>query len=319
MKERLNNIFQLEQKENPSGKPYVVSADIRYLLKKWASQKNFLLPDEVFFQRLRDKFSNYMGNIFEAFDLVKEEEISNGLADLVNRTGLHPLSLDGIYYDCESKLEITRLVDEDLTNKGLSRRFGTPLLLKQIRKIQSLKEQNIREVVLVDDVIFSGNLITRVKNILAKIGIQTPVVCAGVGIGDGINRLQESFREIKCVRYYRDVIDEVCERDFYPGVPQSGRLVVGNFDMGAPYIHPFGRPSEWASIPEEWTTSVSYFCLRQSIDLFQGIEKASGRPVLCQDLGRYVISLPQDANRYVDVLQEKLSVGQLSKIKPYAA
>lgn len=306
MREEINGISQIEQKESTFEKPYVISADIHYLLKKWASQRHFSLPDEGFFQSLRHNLSTYMKQIFKHVELVPEEEISHGLMKLVDETGLHPISLDGIYYNCDSKLEMTRTVDNDFFDKGLSRRFGSPPLLQQIRKIFSLKESNISEVVLVDDVIFSGSLVKRVKNILSKMNIDASVICAGVGIGHGVRLLQEAFSEIRCVKYYDEVIDEVCERDFYPGVPQSGRLIAGKSNVGAPYIIPFGKPSEWASIPKEWVGSFSSFCMEQTITLFQEIEKASGRQVFCRDLARYVVSLPHEDNRYVNMLKKKL-------------
>lgn len=288
--------------------PYVVSADIFLLLKKWADKHNFILPKEDFFLELRRDFVTYAKTIFSEFELVSEESLSQGLSDLVSKTGLFPVSLDGIYYDSVCKLEITRLVDENLNDKGLARRFGTNLLYRQFKEtINLLRQKGIKEIALIDDVIFSGNLIERVCKILENNNINIPVIIAGIGITAGLEKFK-SNRQVYCVKEFNEVIDEVCERDFYPGVPQSGRLVAGNENLGVPYLRPFGKPEKWASIPEKKSIPFSYFCISKTIKLFKAIEKETNRIVRCDDLGRQVFPLQQNESRcrYVDVLKQQV-------------
>ena len=163
----------------------------------------------------------------------------------------------------------------------------------------------VHEVALVDDVIFSGTVLERIINLLSRINIQVPIICAGIGIGEGINRIKATKRQVRCVRTYEKVIDEVCERDFYPGVPLSGRLLAGGENIGIPYLLPFGNPESWASIPSQQAANFSKFCLRQTISLFDEIERGSDKQVFCRNLGRKVIGLPMDA-RYTDALRKIL-------------
>ena len=284
-------------------KPYVVSADIYLLMKGWAVQNGFVLPSREFFCQLREEFSNYMSGIFSNFELVSEDEISRGLARLVAESGLPVVSLDRVYFESELNLEIARLVDKDGKDRGLGHRSGTPLLAQQIRKLQM---SGVREVVIVDDVVFTGTLLERIIELLSRIHIRVPFICAGIGIAEGINRINGTKREIRCVRAYEEVVDEVCERDFYPGVPLSGRLLVGDDNIGVPYLLPFGKPESWASIPSERATDFSQFCLRQTATLFDKIERYSSRPILCRDLGRKVVGLPMDGTRYTDALRKIL-------------
>jgi hypothetical protein len=100
-------------------------------------------------------------------------------------------------------------------------------------------------------------------------------------------------KEVHCVRFYEDVIDEVCERDFYPGVPMSGRLLAGVGNWGAPYIKPFGNPEKWASIPSEHVADFSWLCLENAVALFETIEQLSGRSVHIEDLDRRIVGLPE--------------------------
>lgn len=284
-------------------KPYVVSADICVLMGKWATQYGFVLPAREFFSQLRKEFSDYMCGIFSNFEFVSEEEISCGLAGLVAESGLPAISLDCVYFTSELNLEIARLVDEGGKDRGLGHRAGTPPLVQQVRKLQM---SGIREVVVVDDVVFTGALLERIIKLFSRIGIRVPLVCAGIGIAEGINRINGTEREIRCVRTYGEVIDEVCERDFYPGVPLSGRLLVGGDNIGVPYLLPFGKPESWASIPSEHAAAFSRFCLHQTISLFDEVERCSGKPVLCRDLGRKVLGLPMDEAPFADALRQIL-------------
>ncbi len=284
-------------------KPYIVSADIRLLMKTWAVEHGFALPAEEFFRQLREEFSDHLQGIFPNFELVSEDEISRGLANLTIKNGLPTISLDRVYLESKLNLEITRLVDGNNADRGLTHRPGTPPLAQQIKNLQI---SGVREVIIVDDVIFTGILLERIIALLSEINIQVPLVCAGIGITEGINRVAGTAREICCVRLYEEVIDEVCERDFYPGVPLSGRLLTGGDNTGVPYLLPFGRPESWASIPSERALTFSKFCIRQTLALFDEVERCSGKPVLCRDLGRKVVGLPTDGTRYVDALRKIL-------------
>jgi hypothetical protein len=221
-------------------------------------------------------------------------------SNTILKTGLYPVSLDRVYYSSEIGLDLTRLVDKKRLSKGLGRRADSSPLLTQFR---ALRDMGLEEVVLVDDVIFSGDMMRRTVELLTKMGIRTPVVCVGIGIAEGINQLNGFGQEVYCVRKYEDVVDEICERDFYPGVPMCGRSLEGDENIGVPCVLPFGKPTEWASIPVEWQESLSRFCIGQSIKLFEEIGRRSGREVTCQDLDRSVFLLPRDNTSVVKSLR----------------
>ena len=284
-------------------KPYVVSADIYLLMERWVAQNGFILPPKEFFSHLREEFLAYMCQIFPDFELVSEDEISQGIASLVAKSGLPTISLDRVYFQSELNLEITRLVDKEGNDRGLGNRAGAQPLSQQIKKLQM---SGLREVVIVDDVVFTGALLERIIDLLSRIKIRVPLICAGVGIADGIKRINDTKREVRCVRTYVEVIDQVCERDFYPGVPLSGRLLIGDENIGIPYLLPFGNPGKWASIPKKWQKPFSRFCISQTIKLFRKVGRASQRKVCCSDLERKVFSLPMNEVGFEDALSEVL-------------
>ncbi len=280
-------------------KPYVVSADIYLLLGKWARQKKFILPEKEFFAELRRGFSSYMFQMFSNFELISEGEISKHIQNVTIASKLHSVSLDQIYFSSNSSIELTRNVNLQGEDRGIQHRFGNPNLLRQLRQ---LKVSGIKEVCLVDDVIFSGVLIERVIKLLSNMEISVPVVCAGIGIQEGIDRIICNKREVICKKVYEEVIDEVCERDFYLGVPFSGRSLIGSENVGLPYILPFGKPREWASIPLEFQKAFSEFCINQTVVLFEEIQKISNKKVCCSDIERKVPGQPKNAN-YIDFLE----------------
>ncbi|MEK7585635.1 MAG: hypothetical protein AAB477_00135 [Patescibacteria group bacterium] len=282
---------------------YVVSADIYLLLKKWAKQKSFILPTKEFFDELRKEFSNYMFQIFPDFEFISEEEILGHMQMVTESSNLPCVSLDPVYFPCDFSIELTRKIDLQGVNKGLQSRFGSYSLLKQLNQ---LKSHGIKEVCLVDDVIFSGVFMMRVFKLLSRIGIRVPIICAGIGIQNGINLVLNPYVnpkiEIHCSKVYNEVIDEVCERDFYLGIPFSGRSLTGSKNIGLPYILPFGEPEEWASIPKSFRKAFSRFCINQTIILFKEIEKSSSKAINCSDIERKVIGQPESGS-YIDFLK----------------
>jgi len=283
-------------------KPYVVSADIYLLLSKWAEENNFVLPSKKFFKELREKFSVKMKAIFPVFEFISEEEIHSKLRNLVTKSNLPSISLDHIYFQEDLQLETTRLVDKDLeVIKEHGHRTGTLEISLQLQKLKTL---GIKEVVLVDDVIYSGKGMLWTIDKLKECNINVKSICVGIGVGNGVKRLTELNYPVRCVRLFEEVVDEICERDFY-FIPESGHLRrIGDEDFRVPYFRPFGRPNKWASIPDEEEIVFSIFCIQQNISLFEEIEKCSCKKIFCKDLGFSILGLPKNRERFIDVIRD---------------
>ncbi len=307
MKEILNDGVNIESKERLSTKPYVVSADIELLSRMWGEPRGFKLPTSEFFSDLRSEFQAVTQRAFSSttrVDIVPEDGL-NEIRSVVQATGLPTISLDRVYFQSpDFRLDLTRSVDADGEDKGIIARSGALPVNKQLMEIV---ESGIREAVLVDDVIFSGNLAMKLCEGLANCGIDIPIVCAGIGVREGVDKIRQSGREVKLVKEYGNVVDQICERDFYPGMPFSGRTLVSGYgnNIGVPYLYPFGQPVEWASIPEESAFVFSDECLKLTGKLYRAIEKASDRSVLVRDLDRQVLYLSRDSsNRMVVELEQ---------------
>jgi hypothetical protein len=271
-----------------SRKPYVISEDIHILLSEWAKKRGFTIPPAKFFKQLRQEMQEYFEKIFGVgnVDMVSASELKNGMLSLIKRSGLPAISMDRVYIRTTPDIQVTRMVDKNLIDQGIGPRYGTLPIDKQLSMIRE------REIALVDDVLFSGKVMVKIIKALEKRGVKVPIVIAGIAVGEGVQRIQkQTDSQILSVRYYKEVIDEICERDFYPGVPLSGRSLLGKANIGYPYIYPFGKVCAWASIPEKYAKEFSCFCLYQSIYLWSAIEAVSAKPVRCRDLER----LPKEA------------------------
>jgi hypothetical protein len=274
-------------------KPYVISEDIDILLKKWTERHGFKIPEDSFFKDLRKELQKKLEEIFEKgnVDMVSAEELRTGMERFIRQTGLPFVSIDQVYIRTNPAIEVTRFVDENLNDCGIAPRFGSPALQEQLLIVK----KKSKEIALIDDVIFSGKVIAEIIRSLEKIGVKVPTIIAGITTSQGYRTLKENTNaEILTVRYYQKVTDQICERDFYPGVPLGGRSLTGMpIDVGIPYLLPFAIDSEgksrlknWASIPEKDQKEFSGFCLKQTIRLWEEIEKRSQKIVRCCDLKR---------------------------------
>ena len=104
------------------------------------------------------------------------------------------------------------------------------------------------------------------------------------------------------------VIDQICERDFYFGIPQSGISVKeGNIVYKAPYFEPFGDPVERASIPKRYKDYFSKGCLIRSLALWKKIEELSNKNIKISDLPENIINTNNN-DRVVKVLKKEIKI-----------
>jgi len=172
------------------------------------------------------------------------------------------------------------------------------LVDEQINKLSYLfRRLGIKEIIIADDVVFSGtvlrNIINRFKNNnISVIGIRTCI------------STYESYRYfnqylplgLKCQYLMSDqVIDQICERDFYFGIAGSGISITRNNEVfKAPYFRPYGNPVERSSIPIEYEKWFSLTCLRRSLDLWEEINRLNNKDFLISELPEKIVDTVED-------------------------
>jgi hypothetical protein len=86
------------------------------------------------------------------------------------------------------------------------------------------------------------------------------------------------------------VIDQICERDFYFGIAGSGISIIKNNEvLKAPYFKPYGDPVNRSSIPIIEEQKFSLTCLRRSLELWQEIERLNRREIKIKELPEKIV------------------------------
>ena len=272
------------------------------------NEAGLIIPKKDFIKELRKDFLNTTKFIFDKVTIIDEEELLDIASKLQDQySKLFPIvSLDKIYFNSNIFLDCTRM---DGSNRLVSRSypkdsFNVENQVKRISQYLKLKNQN--EIILADDVVYSGSVLGLIiklfeKNNITVVGIISLIIS------------QQSYRLFNDLLlginsgYIMDdsVIDQICERDFYIGIACSGIFVKRNNETyKAPYIKPFGNPIQRASIPECYEICFSKSCIKRSINLWEEIEYLSNRKVYTEELPEKINNL--DNGDIVKVLRKEM-------------
>lgn len=269
--------------------PYVLSEDIGTTLQSWANEKNLKLPETAILRETSVALRNLLEEIGLAPVLIQEEKLISGFEERIkNEVNNTILSLEEFYLPKEvAHLATTRLVkiqDGLWKDCGLASRTSIPIK----EQIKHLKKKLPPEITLVDDVIFSGEGALRIIFLLNEFDIRVKKVIAGVGIGEGVEKLSKAGISVDPIFFFENVQDEICQRDFLPGVPGSGRTNDPVKNIGVPYLLPFGDANAWASIPKEKEVYFSKECITLTQNLYKEIEEVNKRRLLLKDIPRKI-------------------------------
>ena len=225
--------------------------------------------------------------------ILSENDMDSYLNDSIENDLDYPIvTLDRIYYkgngendiilDCTRLQNSSKLVNRNNPNdpNGVE---------KQIIEIsRRLKQQGFNKVLLVDDVVFSGNVLRTLINAFKKNGIIVTGIRTAISTEDAYDYFNDKLeRGLRCGCILgKNVIDQVCERDFYFGIAQSGISIRSNDG-------------------KEHENFFSNGCLIRSIFLWKCIEDNSKRKILIRDLPEEIINTKQD-ERVINVLRREL-------------
>lgn len=198
------------------------------------------------------------------------------------------VSLDKIYIDTNEDdicfLDCTRVSGSmELISRGKER------LADQVIRIGN--SISGKEIILADDVVFSGEALRKIIKMFECLGIKTVGVISSICCRDAYDYFSNNLRYGVLCNYLleNDVVDQICERDFYFGIVGSGIMVNdGNSLVKAPYFKPFGDPCGRASIPKEYELSFSKNCLIRSLNLWE--DACRNNDLLIGDLPEKIVN-----------------------------
>lgn len=298
----------------------VFSEDIKMILEgKNAvdfdyTENGLVIPSDDFISSLRFDFKRITNKIFEGnVTILSEEDMLEAIKYAIeDDKKMTIVSLDKIYLDCNSDnimfLDCTRLDGSSslVSRKNMNDRKS---VVTGIMKIANyLKNIGINEILLADDVVFSGNVLRKIITIFNYFGINVLGIRSCISTKESYDYFNSMLPlRLKCgILMSEEVIDQICERDFYFGIAQSGISYIGKDGLvyKAPYFIPFGNPEERASIPKEWVKEFSKDCLERSINLWEETEILSNREIYLNDLPEKIIN--GENERVVRVLKKEL-------------
>lgn len=330
----------MEQNEARAKVPkYLVTRDLSVLVRRWAEGQGFHVPGREFFEELHRDLDAELRRIFEplgiAVTFMSWAEIKGNLLSLIEReaNGYPVISLDRAYVEtADIRFSTNRLVSWSSHNRswsdlGHGPRPGAGMITTQLERIASssaLARLKDKKVVVVDDGVWTGKTFYALQELLRGRGIEIQKFLVALHIkqqtpSDLLKKLRAPIIPPDDERFKfepGEVMEWVCKRDFFLGVPYSGRtlgirdlgLPNGSDDpaairtyyprqplpgnQGAPYLLPLGNPIGWASIPAEEAKAFSQVCLGLARRLYEGIEEETSRvlgyprPVFVKDLAR---------------------------------
>ncbi len=177
-------------------------------------------------------------------------------------------------------LNINRLFNTDGQLIGHGPRPGFEPLEKQYDDLA--KRIAGRSVVLIEDGAFSGGTLRSVLHELNSRGITVTAIIIGFCCTRAKFVLGQFFKgELVIVHPIENLLDWIPDHDLIPFIPNCGRVLgvasthgfmpvrsTEGFSYAYPYILPFGKIEEWASLPIEGARDLSRLCLDTSIELY---------------------------------------------------
>lgn len=204
------------------------------------------------------------------------------------------VTLDKIYLEPDEQyiyfLDCTRV---NGTNEIISRKSES--LDSQIKRITEVLPS--KEIILADDVVFSGSVLRSIIKRFRDYGIKVVGIISSICSYEGYEYFNKSLKYgIKTkVLMLEDVIDQICERDFYFGVAGSGIMIsTGDGMYKAPYFKPYGNPYERASIPLEYVDFFSRGCLERSLYLWEDMDNIRDSKTKILELPERIINTKEN-------------------------
>lgn len=238
-------------------RPYVISAEL-----------DLAKPDIINRMKI-DNFRQDLDADLRSMDKnvlwVPARTMRGGLQRTLSKTSLPTVSLDDRYVmNADQYIGISRGADMQLNDAGYVSRVGYQSVSEQLDRTSAVGN----EVIIADDVVYSGEMITWLADELRSRNVKIGGVVCGIAMRKGIEKLEHDGIGIEAVLTFDDVEDEICERDFVV-MPGSGRRVASLSANALYFDNVNGRPEKWASLPPD---NVEKFCinnLERNIDLLQ--------------------------------------------------
>jgi hypothetical protein len=276
---------------------YVVTYDVASRLQAF-HPKTFTIPrpDDQLFERfhmsLYQRIQQTLPGI--TIDTIEMSELRRKIWEQVNERVVN-LDDQAVLSTCQEiadsnpkseglLLNINRLFNTDGQLIGHGPRPGFEPLTRQFDDLA--KKIAGRSVVLIEDGAFSGGTLRSVLHELNSRGLTVSAIVIGFCCTRAKFVLGHVFKgELVIVHPVENLLDWIPDHDLIPFIPNCGRVLgesssdhsfqpvrrSDGFSCAYPYILPFGKIEEWASLPIEGAQELSRLCLDTSIEIYSRV------------------------------------------------
>jgi len=307
---------------------YVVTHDVASRLQSFRSQ-NIMVPRQndplfgQFHQHLLEKMRHALPDmVIKTIDMGElrlnvRKEVESRVIDSSKQVVISTCpEITDPNPDGESlTLDINRLFNTNGVMIGHGPRPGFDSLNKQFDELA--RKITGRCTILIKDGAFTGGTFRFIHRELKSRGIDVTTVIIGFCCARARETIKQAFDgEIVIVNPIENLIDWIPDHDLIPFVHNCGRILgeqvpqgfmpiktADGFSCAYPYILPFGRIEEWASLPVGNALDLSRFCLDMSIELFARVTRPSGRKITIGELleGNPRVSIPVEIGNNMEI------------------
>lgn len=202
------------------------------------------------------------------------------------------------------RIEMSRIYDLEGNFLGIGPRPGNPPIEVQIE--EEKKHLDDKQVVIIEDGSFTGSSLKFLISKFRAAGIGVQAIVLGVLFPKAEKTLRKEFNgELHSCRTMENPIDWMPTHDFFPFVPNAGRVIGHQIDgyalplylhnesvTAVPYLLPFTKKlklaMEWTGIecgkPEIY--ALAWFCLESAGSIFHEIDRLNRRntPIRIMDV-----------------------------------
>lgn len=276
---------------------YILSEDLQHLLEHWVKDQ-FKHDLDLDFTPIRNRLHRILSFGNHQVMSIAYRDLHGGIHRLLAEDHRPIVSTDPVYANKRLMVNVTRTCNHTREKQpGLHPRHGNDPLDRQFHRIAEhlgASHDHIVDITLVDDVIFSSNTLCELYDHALKAHLHIVRAVCGILIGTS-DRTELKQRNIHIDAAYAfsgehpepEVVDEICERDFFVFAPMTGRtLADATQNAGFPYIEPFGDAHNWASIDPGKVHEVSRALIELNVDLLKQIEEQLGHAIEFRHLYR---------------------------------
>jgi hypothetical protein len=315
---------QNQEESPPFRKIYIITQDLDHILNTWLHKKGMRpLPQSVF-DDLRERLSEDLravafGNSDAGGAVSIRFQTRHRLNNLekADNDSRFWIAMDDVYVPKSNFLvQVTRVYDKHgehllgRSHRPESEGDSLPIQIHRCRDAYDMFKKttgNLRpEVVLADDGTFTGDSVLEIlESLYEEAEIDVTHLCFAFQTTESLIKIRDKLRaQGRNISYSPSevisatgLVDWVCERDFFLGVPRSGRTA-GSMDdgkvvpsanpiIGYPYVCPWGPIREGANV-EVGQFELSARLTSHSIELWQAVERANGgRKLKVSELPRF--------------------------------